>query len=201
MRRFLIVPLCLATLLWGIVGANAAITYTTVGSSTSTGTSLAINPSANIPAGSLIVVGIFNRGASSGSISDTKGNSYVLGANGANGPSPSGYGAVYYVYNSVALTTSDTITFTSTNSGISMTLGYATGIMTASDPKDFSPAVTSSSAGTSQSVTGSAATVAGELNVCIAGGFNGAGARTLSRPGSPWSVGNDIVNYSVSSAF
>ena len=144
--RFLKSLVVAAVLLWA-VPAWAAIVVTNIGTAgTYPISSLTITVGVGgVPAGSLIVLFADEQRASyvvtHGTVVDTKSNVYnylpsiendvIDGGNGA------GFGSIVYAYNSIALVSGDTITYTAGGSGdLAISAYYATGIQTASDPLD-----------------------------------------------------------------
>lgn len=135
-------------------------------------------PVGGAPGSSLIVICVSTRNSSSGgsafgSVSDSAGNTYQLGAQHALGLSDynGGFGAIFYTYNSLALLAGNTITYTkpSTQGSTSISVFYATNIQTATDPLDGSvTASTGANSGIFISVTSGAATSAGDLFVGFA---------------------------------
>lgn len=135
-----------------------------------------------VPSGSLIVVCIQDTtvGAATGSVADTAGNTYTLIASKSpNNSSTNGAAQMFYAWNSSALSSGNSITYTGTDASRSKSISafYATGIQTSSDPLDTAVTVTGSSAVASPSalVSGTPA-VAGELFVACLGRNNPTGA-------------------------
>ena len=151
---------------FGFVGiSKKLITTVNIGSKgNSTGATTAIT-GVNVPAGSLIIVGVYeDNSTANGSISDgVNSGSYTAVDAGLN--TGGGWSSVYYLQNSVALSAA-TITYTKNTSGNTAIINafYATNIVSTSS---LDTSVTASNSGTSTtpSVTSGTATVAGELFV------------------------------------
>lgn len=170
-----------------------AISVTSIGTSLSTstaGTTKAITLGASVPSGSLIVVGVNERTSGSytgtyGSIADTASNTYTrITQSSATTSGSSMIHSVWFVKNSTALSSSNTITYTASVSAF-LNVGaiYATGIDT-TNPLDTTTCATSSSPLTSSSttsvtVTSGTPTVAGELIVYFVSFRGGLASPTL----------------------
>ena len=127
------------------------------------GGSISMNPTLPIPAGSLIVVISYDASASvsSNTVTDSKSNTYTR----ITCETIQGNLCIYCAYNVTALTTSDTITFTTaTQIYESITAMYAQNILTSSSPLDS--AVTAIAGATSAgtvSVTSGTPSQSGDL--------------------------------------
>lgn len=157
----------------------------------------------NIPAGSLIVVCVshyVNVSPTSGNpyaatILDSAGNHYTLAAEAFNGANPGfGYGAIYYTWNSNAISNGWVEFFWPSSTTAAMSVMYATGIDTLADPLDrgtiFGKAAGSVGAGgpagsISPSVTSGAPIVAGELFIASAS-WTGSNTATFSMGSGGW---------------
>lgn len=171
-----------------------AISVTSIGTALSTstaGTTKAITLGASVPSGSLIVVGVNERNPSNytgvyGSIADTASNTYtrITQSSATTSSASSVLHSIWYVKNSTALSSSNTITFTASVSAyINLGAIYATGIDT-TDPLDTTACAVSaspfgSSTTTSVSVTSGSPTVSGELFVYLVSFRGGVASPTL----------------------
>jgi len=145
-----------------------AIAVTNIGTNNNnSGSTLAIS-AVTVPAGSLIVVCVTDRSATApgGSVSDGGTNTYASAASkNLNNSTSNGFGAIFYAYNSGALSGA-TLTYTKTGSvNCSMSAFYATGILSVSDPLDTGVTATSAGNGTGASgtVTSGAPAASGAL--------------------------------------
>jgi hypothetical protein len=124
-----------------------------------------LNVPSSIAAGSLIIItAYYNNNDKAPTASDTKSNVYhTAESESIGGPNESIF--IFYCYNSIALTTSDSISVsvaaTAAGEYVDFAASYATGIMSASNPLDATGSATGS--GTSASVTSSAPATAGDL--------------------------------------
>lgn len=119
-----------------------------------------------VPAGSLIVVGVYehNEGGASGigTLTDSHPNSYTA----VSFALASGYAAIFYSYNSFALSNGNTITYTlnvGMSNEVAISAFYATGISAVSDPIDASVTKTLSTTSASPTLTSGVPSVSGEL--------------------------------------
>ena len=161
--------------------SGGAITLTNLGTTNPCGSATPnINPAVSVAAGSFIVVVLYDpeNGGSGlvGTVADTKSNTYHLaGVTYQSGATGANY-SIFYVFNAIALTTSDTITYTSPNSScsIAMSVAYAaTGVLATGDPLDqFGGNVGSCAGGPSVTLT---PTVSGELFVGFVSSSSGSG--------------------------
>lgn len=111
-------------------------------------------PGGGIPAGALIFVVSYNSNSNNTTptVSDSASNTYTTPINIANGGASRGSMIISYAYNVSALTSGQHVRchyVTGSNaSHVAMAVGYATGILTSTDPYDSSFANTGSSAST-----------------------------------------------------
>lgn len=147
-------------------------------------------PVGGVLTGSLIVVLITDRSVSvvGGSVADTK-NTYTAPAGAdLNGSTTNGFGAISYAYNTVALTSSDTITYTKALvAAAAVSIIYITGAATASDPRD-SGAGTTTATGTGTALTATTGTpsAANDIFVGLAAGPGNNGAFTQDVTNGTW---------------
>lgn len=144
-----------------------AIVVTNIGTiQQAAGASAAVTvPASGVPAGALVIVIAGEDSLTpGGSVADTAGNTYSVGASKAN---VSGFGRIFYAWNVAALVSGNSITYTKQTSGdkVAVSACYATGIQTTSDPIDGAFTATASGSSTSPSVTSGTAAVSGELVV------------------------------------
>jgi hypothetical protein len=142
----------------------------TVGNSTTVATISVTVPAGGVPANALIAVIVGESGnTAGGSIADTATNSYNAATAVFNNNTTGGYGQLFYSYNSAALVSGNSITFTKTasNTGAAVSAIYATGIQVSPNPLDS--AVTASVFANSSSATATSGTpgVSGELFLAI----------------------------------
>jgi hypothetical protein len=189
MRKFL-AWLCVAAGLLAPIPAWA-ITLTSIGTASSYANppEAVLNVGAAIAIHSTIVITIYTNNSGTVSCSDTKSNAYVEIAGASK--SAGGQAEVFlYVTNATALTTSDTITCTATT-GDGEYLDYAASYAAGPLIVDATGAASGTSA--TPSITSSAPTASGELNV----GFVvvPAGGATITQPGG-WATppNNNSVN-------
>jgi hypothetical protein len=139
---------------------------TSIGTNTvSAGNTVAVTVGAGgVPAGALIVVFVADSSttASGGlcAVADSKGNTYINGAaagvlQSIGASNASGGSVFFYCYNATALVNGDTITYTLQQIGKNAAISalYATGIQTASDPKDTTANTQGSSTAPSSGAT------------------------------------------------
>jgi hypothetical protein len=149
--------------------ALAAISITNIGTNSGQGVTVVSVTTGTIPAGSLIVVEVFEAYAGPtgiGTVTDTAGNSYVvkttLNVNTGN------YFGVFEVYNSKALSSGNSITYTLNNSPDTANVSafYATGALATSDPYDSAVLATvTNGSGSPSALQSGTPSVAGELFV------------------------------------
>ena len=166
--------------------ASAQIALHSVGSTNSSTSTISITPSSNIPAGSLIVVAVQDRNGGVGTMSvDGGGNSYTKAVQQlfpGGGPPTA---VIFYVYNCLAVSTAQSITYNNFGGGGSgsvMSVAYATGVQTLSNPLDVTANASGSSA--SPTVTSAAPAVKNELFIGVLGTQNFTDALTQA---SGWS--------------
>lgn len=123
--------------------ADASPIVTDLGkTSGSSGAAISLTTSVSVPTGALIVAIAYEKstGNSGTGFADTVGNSYISDLGGYAPDNNTSYGIyqVYWSYNSIALPSGDTITFTRHTSGDAVVLEafYVTGIWKSSDPFD-----------------------------------------------------------------
>lgn len=127
-----------------------------------------------VPTGSLILVAVRDDTSSVGTRTcvDSKSNTYTTVSQVAINNN-TGLGAVtlFYAWNCIALTSTDTITVSSAHTSeiIQMTACYASGIQTSSDPQDTAVKATNTGVSTTPSVTSGTPVQAGELFVGVLG--------------------------------
>src|SRR5215831_9108001 len=126
-----------------------------------------------VPAGSLIIACTSEvvSASSGGSISDSASNAYtrLVSGNNTTGGASQGFGAIYYAWNSAAIS-SGTLTYTKLGSNKGgLSAFYATGANAAADPVDASvtQTATGNTATAQPNVTGGAPAVSGELIVGV----------------------------------
>jgi len=170
-----------------------AIAVTNIG----TGAAIALGVSAavgagGVPAGTLIVVCVQDTtvGAATGSVADTAGNTYTLiTSKSPNNSTTNGAAQMFYAWNSLALSSGDSITYTGTDAtrSKSISAAYATGIQASSDP--LIAASVNTATGTSQtlSVTSGSPGVAGALFVAFVGRNNPTSATFTQDTADGWS--------------
>lgn len=151
-----------------------------------------------VPAGSLIVVGTRddrNGGTeASRTLIDSKGNTYTAilktFLNGANG---NGLGAVWYAWNAIALTTSDTWTYNAGGSGeiVHLAAVFFNNMQTSADPKDVAAGAT----GASSTPSVASGTPVASADIVVGGvlwGISGAVKDTYTLP-SGWILGTSDI--------
>lgn len=153
-----------------------------------------------IPAGSLIVVGAYAQSSGSSDIwsgtmtvTDTPNNTYTPLLTNAGDPAfvnEHVRGGLFYAYNSLALTSGDSIVLTSSipiNEGAAIGGLYATNVLTSGDPHDGGvDSVVVSSGSSSPSVTAAAPPVVSNSLMIGYGLTSTNGSTSLAPSGSPW---------------
>lgn len=160
------------------------ITVVNIGTNSTIATpgSLAISVGGGgVPAASLIVL-LVTDNTTTGSASDTAGNTYQVGP--SKQVTYNGYAQIFFVYNSLALSSGNSITYTATSIAWSMSAFYATGIQTSSNPLDTSVTASLNNYGALNTLTSGTPSVAGELFVAMLGSKS---AATTAGP-YPWFV-------------
>jgi hypothetical protein len=174
MSRYLKALLLAALVAWAPLEPSiAAVAITDLGTANLTGTSISITvPGGGVPAGATLVACIRDNGSSGviGTMSDSASNSYAKGPNGSQNNAGIIGGALFYAYNVAALTSGQSITYTTTGASDALRLVafYVTGLLERSSPLDS--AVSNSTFGTSAtpSVASGAPSISGELFVaCV----------------------------------
>jgi hypothetical protein len=182
---------CAASSQVGITGAGSPgigpITVTDVGNSNASATSLAMHPSSAVPAGSLILIldiDVSLSAGTHGAVTDTQGNSYAVASSFA--VSGTGVEVIWYAFNSKALSTSDTITYTDANAvELQMDVADARNVLASANPLDSATAGNADSPSTNTpSVTSGSPSLKGDLFVALVWG-NSSVAATTQSPG--WS--------------
>lgn len=159
--------------------AQAAISALTdlgngIGSGAST-TTVGLMPNSNVAVGSLVFALVDDYANTvAGSVSDTQLNSWKLVVSSVNGAAS--VITLYECYNCKALTTVDTVTYTvggiaTAGANLTISLAYATGAATATDPQDT--ANSASGTGTTISVSTGTLAVQNELVIGAAAATNG----------------------------
>lgn len=147
---------------------------TNIGTNLGSGASLSITvPGGGVPSGSLIVLVSEDTGSTTpgGSVADTAGNSYSVAASiGSVGAV--GSLRIWFAYNSLALSSGNTIVYTKISaggSGATISAMYATNILAISNPNDSGSTATNSGSGTSPTVTSNNLSQNGELMIAVTG--------------------------------
>lgn len=182
-----------------------AISVTSAGTAAVTTGTIQITLGGSIPSGSLIAAACNDRSSNtigSQAFTDTAGNTYTsTGIIGAFGGVTTGNINIYYVKNSLSLSSSNTITFTratgtTTNAAISVL--YATGV---DQTNPYDSATRNTTNGTANmstiSVTSGTPSVSGELFIYACGTEGGTSAWTV---GSGWSAPFDAASSGGASA-
>ena len=158
----------------GLRRAISVTNLTNTGASHST--TCALTTGVAIPAGSLIFIVVTDSASTLGMVTDSAGNSYTAVNSGVllDNISTDGIVGLFYCPNCLALTSSNTITYTthSGTSAIETSAAYATGVATTS-PLDTAVTATNFGSSATASVTSGRPSVGGELLVAAVGAKGG----------------------------
>lgn len=141
-------------------------------------------PAGGVPSGSLIVVCVADSSITgTGSVADTKSNTYTLPSSPAlpvtnNNLAANGFGSLYYAFNITALVSGDTITYTLGHvaSSAAVSAFYAPSILQSPTPFDNVIGTTSSGSSTTPSLSlANNAVGTGELWVAVVSNTGGSG--------------------------
>lgn len=191
-----------AQLLWPIVdfGCNVPTANSLGGNANASGATVALT-SVNVPARSLIVVGITEiQPSSNGSVADSAGNSYTLIKQAyVNGNSGLGNIQLFYAYNVLPLS-GGSITYTKATSGDATSISalFASCIQTTPSPLDAAVTASATASSSTPSVTSGTPGQAGELFVGFLG-WNGTGTFTQDSTNAAWASTLTFENSSSAS--